>query len=429
MPALPGVPLTAIPATTAPNADLPATQFPSLTRIAVTEKVGPPVANRQHKSLEKRDETLRTLVNSLIAAVNAVDANYLRLDGSNTLAHDIPAGGHTFTGLRDAAANDEPVTLGQLGGTSSSLAAEIAARIAGDNALNSSKAPLASPALTGSPTAPTQTVHDSTTKLATTAFVVAEIAATTPPSGEALLTGSGNFTVPDKVFLIEALTVGAGAGGGRSTDGSSSPNSSVNGGGGGRGGVCRRKIPVTPGQVIAYSGGSGGAGQGNSGTPAAQAGTASTFGSLTAPGGLAASGGLSGANGADDLSYNPPTGKYTYATQVSPNTTPPPDPLDTAGATGTATRRPGSKGGGYFERKVTTTGMAPQVIGKGVEGPLVDNGGYFGGPINNTLPRSPGTGAGNDGGLGCGGSGASSADAASPGGAGGDGFTYVTWGL
>lgn len=218
MPALPGVPLTAIPATSAPNADLPATQFPSLTRIGVVEKVGPPVANRQVKSLEKRDETMRSLINSLIAAVNAIDANYVRLDGGNTLTHDIPAGGHTWTGLRDAAANDEPVTLGQLGGTSSSLAAEIAARIAGDNALNSSKAPLASPALTGSPTAPTQTVHDNTTKLATTAFVVAEIK-TLPPSAWLFVAGSASPVLhidntagaTDRAF--EVVGVGGGSGG------------------------------------------------------------------------------------------------------------------------------------------------------------------------------------------------------------------------
>ncbi len=37
------------------------------------------------------------------------------------------------------------------------------------------KAPLASPALTGSPTAPTQTANDNSTKLATTAYVDAAI--------------------------------------------------------------------------------------------------------------------------------------------------------------------------------------------------------------------------------------------------------------
>lgn len=39
------------------------------------------------------------------------------------------------------------------------------------------KAPLASPALTGNPTAPTQTPADNSTKLATTAYVDAAIAA------------------------------------------------------------------------------------------------------------------------------------------------------------------------------------------------------------------------------------------------------------
>jgi hypothetical protein len=39
------------------------------------------------------------------------------------------------------------------------------------------KAPLASPALTGTPTAPTQTALDNSTKLATTAYVDAAIVA------------------------------------------------------------------------------------------------------------------------------------------------------------------------------------------------------------------------------------------------------------
>ncbi len=61
------------------------------------------------------------------------------------------------------------------------LAAETASRIAGDASLSTSvnalntvvnlKAPLASPVLTGNPTAPTQSASDDSTRLATTAFV------------------------------------------------------------------------------------------------------------------------------------------------------------------------------------------------------------------------------------------------------------------
>jgi hypothetical protein len=56
------------------------------------------------------------------------------------------------------------------------------------------KAPLASPALTGSPTAPTQTAGDSTTKIATDAFVAAAVAveATRAEAAEALLAPLAN---------------------------------------------------------------------------------------------------------------------------------------------------------------------------------------------------------------------------------------------
>lgn len=55
------------------------------------------------------------------------------------------------------------------------ILAEAAARAAADSSLNTLKAPLASPALTGVPTAPTAAGGTNTTQIATTAYVIAAI--------------------------------------------------------------------------------------------------------------------------------------------------------------------------------------------------------------------------------------------------------------
>lgn len=70
--------------------------------------------------------------------------------------------------------------VGLNGATKQSVADEATARADADNALTAAlalKAPLASPALTGTPTAPTAATATSTTQLATTAFVQQELAA------------------------------------------------------------------------------------------------------------------------------------------------------------------------------------------------------------------------------------------------------------
>jgi len=62
------------------------------------------------------------------------------------------------------------------------------------------KAPLASPALTGAPTAPTASVDTNTTQVATTAFVVGQAASATPVvNGTAAVGTSLRFARGDHV--------------------------------------------------------------------------------------------------------------------------------------------------------------------------------------------------------------------------------------
>lgn len=132
-------------------------------------------------------------------------------------------------------------------------------------------APLASPALTGNPTAPTQTAGNNSTLLATTAFVSAAVAS----SGAyyTAFTISGTWTKPagfsaDDIFLVE----GWGGGGGGTT-------SNAGGGGGGYAGR-RLRYADLPSSVTVTIGAGGAPGS------AAGAGGTTSFGSLvTAYGG------------------------------------------------------------------------------------------------------------------------------------------------
>lgn len=71
------------------------------------------------------------------------------------------------------------------------------------------KAPLASPTLTGNPTAPTQTTGDSTTKLATTSFVAAAVTAGTVPASYENLFINSNFAVNQEGYTSGVITTGS----------------------------------------------------------------------------------------------------------------------------------------------------------------------------------------------------------------------------
>lgn len=92
-----------------------------------------------------------------------------------------------------ASAGSDPVTLAESQVTN--LVTDLAA-----------KAPLASPALTGNPTAPTQTAGDNSTKLATTAFVEAKSGLLVPKS---LVTTKGDLLVATGSGTVVRQAVGA----------------------------------------------------------------------------------------------------------------------------------------------------------------------------------------------------------------------------
>lgn len=74
------------------------------------------------------------------------------------------------------------------------------------------KAPLASPALTGSPTAPTAAADTNTTQIATTAFVLAQIAADAAPKAQTINAQTGTSYTPvlaDDGKLVTLTNAGA----------------------------------------------------------------------------------------------------------------------------------------------------------------------------------------------------------------------------
>lgn len=153
-------------------------------------------------------------------------------------------------------------------------------------------APLSSPALTGTPTAPTAAAGTATDQIANTAFVGAAIvAATGRLAAIQKFTSSGTYTPTPGVTKIIVEIVGGGGGGGGAPAGSSTSNSV--GGGGGSGAYVRAMItsPAASYAITVGSGGSGGTtGQGGTGG-------ATTFAALISCGG--GTGGYTGtSNGA-----------------------------------------------------------------------------------------------------------------------------------
>jgi hypothetical protein len=90
--------------------------------------------------------------------------------------------------------NATAVEVNAIGGdlvTARGASANIAARLTAVDTAVAAKAPLASPALTGTPTAPTTSTGDSSTKIATTALVDAKVAAAGGGGADASTTVKG----------------------------------------------------------------------------------------------------------------------------------------------------------------------------------------------------------------------------------------------
>lgn len=124
--------------------------------------------------------TLQSDVSTLQSDVNTAESNISTLQGDLDTAE-----GTLATVVSDLDTHEAATTSVHGIADTSALATKTYADTAGTNAIASantytdtavsSKAPLASPALTGTPTAPTASVGTNTTQIATTAFVKAEV--------------------------------------------------------------------------------------------------------------------------------------------------------------------------------------------------------------------------------------------------------------
>lgn len=150
--------------------------------------------------------------------------------------------------------------------------------------IGQSYAKLASPALTGVPTAPTAALGTNTTQLSTCEFVQNAITASVSPPVVAfreIFTASGTWTCPAGVTKVHAVVVGGGGGG------AAQYSTSGAGGDGGWGGVGWGVIDVVPGTEYTVTVGAGGAAAGSTGYNSGYgvAGGSSSFGTITATGG------------------------------------------------------------------------------------------------------------------------------------------------
>lgn len=134
--------------------------------------------------------------NALLADLQTALTKALLRDGQSAVLANLPMGGYKLTGLAAGSNANDSVRFDQLtaGSIVNTPAGSIAATTvqAALNELDTEKAQLASPALTGVPTAPTAALGTNTTQVATTAFALAngvptgtiiDFAGTTAPTG------------------------------------------------------------------------------------------------------------------------------------------------------------------------------------------------------------------------------------------------------
>lgn len=146
------------------------------TQIATTAFVSTAVANVVNGATGALDT-----LNELATALNN-DASYATTI-TNALATKAPSASPTFTGTVTTPLTTAGFVKSSSGGVLSSTSSVAQSEVTGLVGDLAAKAPLASPALTGTPTAPTPAAGTDSTQLATTAFVTSAIAAAAPGTG------------------------------------------------------------------------------------------------------------------------------------------------------------------------------------------------------------------------------------------------------
>lgn len=205
------------------------------------------------------ETAVATKANKIISAVN----NDIVLQ---TSTGDIKAAGWGLPNVNaDITASDEELNildgatlttaeLNYVDGVTSAIQTQL-------NDIGTSKAGLASPVFTGNPTAPTPTVGDNDTSIATTAFVETRAV----QNAKEFYTATGSTTVPTGVSKARIALCGAGGGGGGGGDGGSAAG--TNGTAGGDTTVTHGTSTLTANGGLAGNAGTGAGVGGASGTP------------------------------------------------------------------------------------------------------------------------------------------------------------------
>ena len=204
--------------------------------------------------------------------IGSQSVNYATTSGSTT---GNAATATTLTGLTSTVAE-----LNYSDGVTSNIQTQLNA-----------KAALASPALTGTPTAPTASVGTNTTQIATTAFVLANAGGSIGTVNIQEFNASGTWTKPSGAIFSEIIVVGGGQGG-RNGNAGSMCVTATSGSGGNAGGaaILNAMASGITSTVTVTVGGGGGSNGGTGGT--------SSFGAYASATGGGATGGTGSGTGA-----------------------------------------------------------------------------------------------------------------------------------